>query len=108
MLADTNVIDSRVIELCFEEDNLIKASKGDQPIHSDSAQSDPAAAGAPTTGLLDALIPKKEETQWPSLKDLERSYIEAMLAAQDGDKAAVAAALGVSERSLYRKLSGKR
>ena len=108
VLADTNVIDSRVIELCFEEDNLIKASKGDQPIHSDSAQSDPAVARAPTTGLLDALIPNKEETQLPSLKDLERSYIEAMLAAQDGDNAAVAAALGVSERSLYRKLSGKR
>jgi transcriptional regulator with PAS, ATPase and Fis domain len=31
-----------------------------------------------------------------------------MLAAQDGDKVAVAAALGVSERSLYRKLSGNK
>jgi transcriptional regulator with PAS, ATPase and Fis domain len=56
--------------------------------------------------LLDVLIPNKKETQWPSLKEIERRYIEAMLAAQDGDKAAVAAALGVSERSLYRKLSG--
>jgi transcriptional regulator with PAS, ATPase and Fis domain len=62
----------------------------------------------PTTELLDALIPNQEATQWPSLKDLERRYIEAMLAAQDGDKVAVAAALGVSERSLYRKLSGKK
>jgi DNA-binding NtrC family response regulator len=107
VLADTNVIDSRVIELCFEEDNLIDASKGDQPMYNDSAQSDPAVAKAPTAGLLDALIPNKKKTQWPSLKEIERRYIEAMLAAQDGDKAAVAAALGVSERSLYRKLSGK-
>ena len=106
VLADTNVIDSRVIDMCFEEDNLIKASKGDQLIDSDTTQGEPA--GVPTTELLDALIPNQEATQWPSLKDLERRYIEAMLAAQDGDKVAVAAALDISERSLYRKLSGNK
>jgi transcriptional regulator with PAS, ATPase and Fis domain len=101
VLADTNVIDSRVIELCFEEDNLIAGSKGDQP------EEPFAAEKAPHEGVLEGLISSQKGGEWPSLKDLERRYIQAILAAQDGDKAAVAKTLGLSERSLYRKLKDK-
>ena len=94
VLADTNVIDSRVIETCFEEDNQ-RLTGNDTPVE------------APHEGLLDELISSQQGGEWPSLKDLERRYIEAILAAQDGNKAAAAEALGVSERSLYRKLKGK-
>ena len=102
VLADTNVIDSRVIETCFEEDNLIAGSKGDQRLTGNDTPVE-----APHEGLLDELISSQQGGEWPSLKDLERRYIEAILAAQDGNKAAAAEALGVSERSLYRKLKGK-
>lgn len=102
VLADTNVIDSRVIEMCFEEDNLIAGSKGDQRLTGNDTPVE-----APHEGLLDELISSQQGGEWPSLKDLERRYIEAILAAQDGNKAAAAEALGVSERSLYRKLKGK-
>lgn len=103
VLADTNVIDSRVIEMCFEEDNLIAGSKGNQRLTGNDTPVE-----APHEGLLDELISSQQGGgEWPSLKDLERRYIEAILASQDGNKAAAAEALGVSERSLYRKLKGK-
>jgi DNA-binding NtrC family response regulator len=45
------------------------------------------------------------EGSLPSLKQLEVLYIKNLLARFSGHRSRVAAALGISERSLYRKLS---
>lgn len=42
--------------------------------------------------------------EWVDLKTNERRYIQRLLAAHDGDKERVADILGISTRSLYRKL----
>ncbi|MCA1979719.1 MAG: AAA family ATPase, partial [Thiobacillus sp.] len=39
-----------------------------------------------------------------SLRDIERAHLQQLLAAHDGHRARVAAALGITERTLYRKL----
>ena len=44
------------------------------------------------------------ETGFPSLRDLELMYIQNLLRRFSGHRSRIAAALGISERSLYRKL----
>ena len=57
----------------------------------------PAATLAATAALRGSEPPQ-------SLPELERAHIEALLDAHRGHRARVAAALGVTERTLYRKL----
>lgn len=78
VFADTNVIDDQVIELALE----------DVP-YANEAQS-PIQAG--------------ESEQWPDLKTHERHYLNRIMQAYDCDKEKVASVLGISTRSLYRKL----
>ena len=103
VLADTNIIDSKVIELCFEEDVAV-ASSDLEPVTNGSRPS-PARAPEPSPSGNEASV--NPVSDWPSLKQQERDYIESMLAAHGGDKALVAERLGISERSLYRKLETK-
>jgi transcriptional regulator with PAS, ATPase and Fis domain len=75
VLADTNVIDDQIIGECLEENaGLVSAS---------------TASGKPG---------------WVDLKTNESRYLEEIMAAHDGDKERVAKILGISTRSLYRKL----
>lgn len=78
VLTDTNVIDGDIIDLALEDNPEILL---------------PAYSNAAATG-----------TAWVDLKTLERQYLEQVLAAHDGDKEATAKTLGMSTRSLYRKL----
>jgi transcriptional regulator with PAS, ATPase and Fis domain len=75
VLTDTNVIDQEVIAEALEESEM--------PVSKN--------AGA-------------EQEQWVDLKTQEQRYLQRLLAAQDGDKEKVADILGISTRSLYRKL----
>ncbi len=75
VLADTNVIDDQVIAATME----------DSP-----ADSDPVDRNTPD--------------DWLDLKTAERHYIDRVLAAHDYNKDDVARVLGISTRSLYRKL----
>ncbi len=90
VLADTNVIDSKVIALCFEEDKSIVQNQSDE-MRDETAFAFPSAGGG----------------RWPNLRELEHEYIESMLREFGGDKRRVAEQLGISERSLYRKLQNK-
>lgn len=74
VLTDTNVIDDQVIELSLEEDVSYKS---------------PA---------------KQDGEQWTDLRSHELSYLQRILEAHDDDKDRVAEILGISTRSLYRKL----
>ena len=44
------------------------------------------------------------ESGWVDLKTLQNNYLKQLMAAHDGDKEKIAAILGISLRSLYRKL----
>lgn len=72
VLADTNVIDHRVLELCFEDEPAIDLSS--------------------------------ETGKWKNLKAHEQEYIQEAMLAHNNDKDKVADLLGISTRSLYRKL----
>lgn len=75
VLADTNLIDRDVIDQCLIEN--------------------PWAANLPDA---------KERSEWVDLKANEAQYIKRVMAAHKGDKQKVAKILGLSSRSLYRKL----
>ncbi len=74
VLADTNVIDDQVIELALEVDNPGNTR------HAAEAQ------------------------EWTDLRTHELQYLQSVLAAHHGDKEKAASVLGISTRSLYRKL----
>lgn len=80
VMADTNVIDDQVIELALED--------------------------APDRITLSTTEKLTSSTQWVDLKTNERCYLEELLSAHEGNKEAVAEILGISTRSLYRKLQG--
>lgn len=78
VMADTNVIDDQVLELALED--------------------------APDRVLLDTGKASTAETQWVDLKTHESNYLTELVQAHNGDKEKVASILGISTRSLYRKL----
>ena len=47
---------------------------------------------------------RKADRYTPTLRDNEEDFLRRMLAAHQGDRKSLAAALGVSERTLYRRL----
>ena len=51
-----------------------------------------------------AAVPQQPGTGAQPLAEIERSHIRALLDAHNGHRSRVAAALGVTERTLYRKL----
>lgn len=78
VFADTNVIDDQVIGLALEDVPYAnEATPATQP---------------------------DEPGQWQDLKTHERHYLSKIMQAYDGDKEKVASVLGISTRSLYRKL----
>lgn len=83
VIADTPIINAQLIQRCLDED--IKAR--------DSAA---AATGATRGG------------QWSDLKTNEANYLREVLAAHGGDKEQAARTLGISVRSLYRKITDSR
>jgi len=48
--------------------------------------------------------PESSDTHWVDLKTIQNDYIKRLFAAHDGDKEKIAGILGISMRSLYRKL----
>jgi len=81
VLTDTNVIDEQVIELALED-----------------------APGRRNTLPAQAISSNNGEAEWVDLKTHEQRYLDSVLAACDGDKERAADILGISTRSLYRKL----
>ncbi len=81
VLTDTNVIDEQVIELALED-----------------------APGRRNTLPARAIRGNNGEAEWVDLKTHEQRYLDSVLAACDGDKERAADILGISTRSLYRKL----
>lgn len=81
VLTDTNVIDEQVIELALED-----------------------APGRRNTLPAQAISGNNSEAEWVDLKTHEQRYLDSVLAACDGDKERAADILGISTRSLYRKL----
>jgi len=63
----------------------------------------PAASPAPA-----AVLSARQTSSPQSLPELERAHIERLLGLHQGHRARVAAALGVTERTLYRKLKRHR
>jgi transcriptional regulator with PAS, ATPase and Fis domain len=53
------------------------------------------------TGVLDAAL-----ENGLSLEEVERAYVQRVVASQGGNKAAAAKLLGITRRTLYRKLVG--
>lgn len=78
VMADTNVIDDQVIELALED--------------------------APDRVTLSAGEKLRDESRWVDLKTHEKQYLAELMKAHEGDKEEVAEILGISTRSLYRKL----
>jgi len=62
----------------------------------------PSPLGAPGTGSRPAASGPDERL--PTLQEMERAHVERALRATGGHRAQAARALGISERSLYRKL----
>jgi transcriptional regulator with PAS, ATPase and Fis domain len=78
VMADTNVIDDQVIELALED--------------------------APDRVTLSAIEKFSSDSQWVDLKTHEKQYLAELMDAHKGNKEKVADILGISTRSLYRKL----
>ncbi len=78
VMADTNVIDQQVIELALED--------------------------APDRITLSPIERIDNGTQWVDLKTQEKRYLSELMDAHQGSKEVVAKILGISTRSLYRKL----
>ncbi|MBL4890350.1 MAG: sigma 54-interacting transcriptional regulator, partial [Rhizobiaceae bacterium] len=79
VMADTNVVDDQVIALALEDA--------------------PDRINLSATERFDS-----SDTQWVDLKTHEKRYLSELMEAHQNDKEVVARILGISTRSLYRKL----
>ncbi|MEX0964878.1 MAG: sigma-54 dependent transcriptional regulator [Pseudohongiellaceae bacterium] len=84
VITDTNIIDNHVIHKCIEEDSIIRDAVYQGVSHK---------AG------------NKKDQLWVDLKTNERNYLKQVLAAHRDDKEKTAKVLGISLRSLYRKMT---
>ncbi|MDX1490344.1 MAG: sigma-54 dependent transcriptional regulator [Pseudohongiellaceae bacterium] len=85
VLCDSNIIDQHVIDACIEA----------EPRHAYSPESEEKANSQETV---------EKEQRWLDLATQEKRYISEAMAAHKGNKEKVAQLLGISLRSLYRKL----
>ena len=60
-----------------------------------------APAGSSVTGIASGAMPESEP---PPMRELESQYIAELLVQHQGKRATVARVLGISERTLYRKI----
>lgn len=88
VIADTNIIDHHVVLQCIDEDIL-----------ADLRPSKPAVPGEKATPN------SLESLNCVSLKTNELDYIRTVISAHNGNKEEAAKTLGISVRSLYRKIS---
>lgn len=87
VVSDTKIIDKHIIEECFDTETQARR----EGIHkTQNPQERPAS--------------RKTETHWDTLRAHEIDYLKRALAAHAGDKNETARTLGISVRSLYRKL----
>lgn len=87
VLADTNVIDHHVMTACLKEDRRTGlVTRAPEVVDDISATNQPAEDG------------------WLSIKDHECRYLASALAAHGDNKEHAAKVLGISVRSLYRKM----
>jgi DNA-binding NtrC family response regulator len=87
VLSDTKIIDQHMIEACFDTETRARR---------ESSHTTPSALEWPSS--------KKADSQWATLRAHELGYVERALSAYAGDKDETAKVLGISVRSLYRKL----
>jgi transcriptional regulator with GAF, ATPase, and Fis domain len=87
VLSDTKIIDQHVIEACFDTETHARR---------ESSHTTPSALESPSS--------KKTDSHWATLRAHELGYVERALSAHAGDKDETAKVLGISVRSLYRKL----
>lgn len=82
VLAETNLIDGELISECLDQDvEMLPVNPANR------------------------ISPEVNSThEWVDLKTLEQDYLQAMVDHFAGDVPAMAAILGISERSLYRKI----
>ncbi len=73
----------------------------DLPERMQQASQQDAASSSLSTTLLDSAL---DSATLPSLGEIERQYIERVLAHYDGNKRKAAEALGIGRRTLYRRL----
>lgn len=95
VLADTSVIDHHVMAECFKEDRRASAMPRI-----------PASTLNTNHKVDDRNFSEKLPTvaSWHNLKDHECRYLASVLDAHDGNKVRAARILGISVRSLYRKM----
>jgi DNA-binding NtrC family response regulator len=94
----------RELRNVLERSALLADGTTIDPVHVERALGTDAAAGAarsPGGGASDAPPVPDSDT---SLRSVERAVLQAQLKAHRGSRAALARKLGISERSLYRKL----
>ncbi len=65
-----------------------------------------AGADAPTAGEAPPAVHERVDDGIQTLDEAERAYLRRVLARYRGDRKSLARALGVSERTLFRKLQG--
>lgn len=83
VMADSDAIDGDLIARCLAEDTVVDAVSGDGPEATQKAD---------------------DVGDWPSLQTNEKRYVKRVLQAHGGNKEVAARVLGISPRSLYRKL----
>ncbi len=86
VISDTLLIDQKIIQQCLDEDNKTR----------NQAQQFSAANAS-----------KEKNSAFTDLKTNEDLYIKKVLDAHEGNKEEAAQTLGISIRSLYRKLNAK-
>lgn len=84
VIADTNILDRNTIQSCIDEDAKTREANERLAIGTAAAN---------------------REHDWVDLKTNESNYLREVLAAHDGNKAEAAQTLGISVRSLYRKIT---
>ncbi|HEY7773270.1 MAG TPA: sigma 54-interacting transcriptional regulator [Marinagarivorans sp.] len=109
VLSKTNIIDADLIEEAFNIDAepvgaVDKLHTKTPQMNIGQSSNTPIAVGYSAAMKTD--LAAATEHQWLDLKTAELQYLNAMLAAHDGDKQKTAQVAGISVRSLYRKLGG--
>ena len=88
VLSDTKIIDIHVIRACLDAEPQSKQYT--QPAINITA---------PESALI-----HEESSQWEDLRTHEANYLKSVIDAHDGNKEKAATVLGISVRSLYRRL----